>query len=271
MKRYTGWQPQYFPRLHYFARILNTDVFVIRDDVQFVRDHKYPNGVRGKSYQAHCPVKTSQGLQLLNVPVRHGKGLTNIFETEIEFSHKWKEKHLNILRNAYRKSVNYERVFSEIEQLLAMKLVTLCDLNVKTICWGIYRLLGEPVRDLEMVSVKRLNKLLSKQHLFRLKKVIKGTQTQVFGLKKDLSANETIVQICRELGANEDYCGKTAVDAYVDKEMFKKEGIKLTIQDWSCREYEQVFADKQGFIPNLSIIDLLMNVDHKTAIEIIKG
>lgn len=35
-------QPQHFPRLHYLARLLDSDVFVIRDDVQFAKSHRYP-------------------------------------------------------------------------------------------------------------------------------------------------------------------------------------------------------------------------------------
>jgi len=56
MKRLAGYQPQYFPRLHYFARLLNADVFEVSDYVQFVKKHAYvdPNGerFRGKSFQA---------------------------------------------------------------------------------------------------------------------------------------------------------------------------------------------------------------------------
>ena len=83
--RYSGIQPQYFPRLHYFARILNADIFVSRDDAQFLRKHKYPDGKTDKSYQAHTPIKTPSGIYLLNVPTKH-EGFIPIYKTAISYN-----------------------------------------------------------------------------------------------------------------------------------------------------------------------------------------
>ncbi|MEK7165850.1 MAG: WbqC family protein, partial [Patescibacteria group bacterium] len=64
------------------------------------------------------------------------------------------------------------------------------------------------------------------------------------------------------------YCGGTAVAAYMDEELFQKNGISVTVQDWKCRDYRQNFA-RIPFLPNLSIIDLLMNVSYKEALGIL--
>ena len=59
--------------------------------------------------------------------------------------------------------------------------------------------------------------------------------------------------------------------AYMDRSLFEQHGIKITVQDWKCKEYPQLYKKQQGFIPNLSIIDLLMNVSVDEAVKIIKG
>ena len=50
----------------------------------------------------------------------------------------------------------------------------------------------------------------------------------------------------------------------------RKNGIKITVQDWHCPPYPQQF-NKLGFIPDLSIIDLFMNVSPQNAAKILLG
>jgi hypothetical protein len=55
------------------------------------------------------------------------------------------------------------------------------------------------------------------------------------------------------------------VAAYVDHNLFSDNGITITVQDWTCRPYPQLFEKQSGFIPNLSILDLLFNETIKKA------
>ncbi len=55
----------------------------------------------------------------------------------------------------------------------------------------------------------------------------------------------------------------------MDEEYYKNNNINLVTQNWNCKEYDQQFSDRVGFSPNLSIIDLLLNVDREKALEII--
>ena len=45
----------------------------------------------------------------------------------------------------------------------------------------------------------------------------------------------------------------------MDTQLFDQNNIRLAIQEWKCLEYHQQYSEKDGFITNLSIIDLLMN------------
>lgn len=268
--RYSGIQPHYFPRLHYFARMVASDAFVIRDDVQFVRKHKYPDGKTGKSYQAHTPVKHASGIHLLMIPIQHNSK-ESISKTRILYSVGWIESHLRSIENFYRKSPNFNVIFPEVGEILNRKYKTLAELNTATILWGLLRLIGFKRVHVDQLSFDFVVTKLKKQAIFRLKSVKKGSESRALAKLKNATANEKIITLIQEIGANEDYCGGTGFTAYMDKNLFGKHGIKVTVQDWKCREYPQLFTKQQGFIPNLSIIDLLMNVSADVAAGIIKG
>ncbi|MCH8821602.1 WbqC family protein [Patescibacteria group bacterium] len=267
-KRYTGIQPQYFPRLHYFARILNTDIFMIRDDAQYVRKHKYPDGKVDKSYQAHTPIKQSFGRQLLAVPTKH-VGFSPLTKTHVSYDHNWPEVHLKTIRIAYGRSRNFVELHSEISNILNRKHKNIVELNLTTIFWGILRILGEQDISEDKLTIKFVNEKLKDHPEFRLTSIQLASEVNV--IKDHHTPNEKIVALCKSVGANEDYCGGTGAAAYMDEGVFKKHGIKITIQDWNCRKYSQLFEKQQDFIPNLSMIDLLMNVSLQKAQEIIKG
>lgn len=271
--RYSGIQPQYFPRLHYFARLINTDVFLLRNDAQFLRKHKYPNGKTGKSFQAHAPIKTADGEYLLSLSAEHN-GFIPIFETKISYGTKWSQDHLKAIKLSYFKSPNFIRVYEDLEKIFNTRFKTVDDLNSATLAWGLLYLLDFEFKDIEDLRLENINKILNSQDIFRLKKIIKATETKALKDYKKfdgLSPNEKIITLCREVGASEDYCGGTGARAYLEEDIFKKNGIKVTIQDWKCAEYPQLFTKQAGFIPNLSIIDLLMNVERRGAIDILKG
>ncbi|MBI2594196.1 WbqC family protein [Candidatus Curtissbacteria bacterium] len=266
--RYSGIQPQYFPRLHYFARILNTGIFVVRDDVQFVRKHKYPDGRVDKSYQAHTPIKQAFGIQFLDVPTKHG-GYLSCAETRISYDDKLITRHLKSIRVAYGRARNFDRLYNEIERLLQRRYGYLGGLNFATIGWGLLHLLGEEQVDVDKISIGFLEKKLAQHRQFRLKKIKEASKSKALMEAKNLTANEKIITLIKEVGADEDYCGGTGAAAYMDGKLFERNGIKITIQDWKCPEYQQQFTNQLGFIPNLSIIDLLMNVDENESADII--
>ena len=172
--RYSGIQPQYFPRLHYFARILHTDIFVVRDDAQFVRKHKYPDGKTGKSYQAHTPIKQPFGLHLLMVPTQH-TGFVPIYNTLVSYDQDWVESHLKTLRLAYAHAKNFQLIYPEIEDLLKTSYKTLSELNLATILWGILHLLGTKSITRKHLAIPYVLNALKSKKLFRLRSIKRGS------------------------------------------------------------------------------------------------
>lgn len=267
--RYTGIQPQYFPRLHYFARILNADVFVLRDDCQFVRKHKYPDGKIGTSYQAHTPIKQTKGPHLLAVPTTQDT-LVSIAKTPISYQNKWAQNHWVTIKYIYKSASFYGALFPQIQTLISQPYTYLGELSTRSLLWAILILLGEETPPQEHLTLAYVNTKLQQQTHFRLKKIYNATDLSCAKTFDTLHANEKILAIIKELGATEDYCGGTAMAAYMDEDIFQKAQITVTVQNWQCPAYTQQFHS-HPFTPNLSIIDLLLNESLETCRNVLSS
>lgn len=256
-------QPQYFPRQHYFARMLASDVFVIRDDVQFVRSHRYPDGTQGMSYQAHTPIKAPAGEHLLTVSIKKGSYLP-IKKTCVSYDQNWIQKHIKGLNTFYSSSQNVRALVPEISQLLDCRFAIVSDLNLATICWALGQLLGERLSIPGDLSIARINELLAAKRITRLQRIVLGSDYLGPEVYESTCASERTMTLCKMLGADEYMAGGTAVQAYLDADLFRRDGIKLSIQDWKCPVYQQQYTSQAGFIANLSVIDLLMNAPIET-------
>lgn len=256
-------QPHYFPRLHYFARMLESDVFVLRDDVQFVRNHRYPGGRRGVSYQAHAPIKGPDGPLLLGVSVKKGSG-RSINETEIAYEQGWTRKHLNLIKQHYRRAPELERLLPGIKALLEHRWATLADLDIATVCWGLGHLLGATPQVPDDLRIERVNQWLAARVVpCRLQRIELGSASAPGSRTGD--ASRRIVELCRDAGADEYLAGGTAVEAYLDPRPFLDRGIEITVQRWTCPEYPQQRGTTRGHVANLSILDLLLNTTRASA------
>jgi len=215
--RYSGIQPQYFPRLHYFARILETDIYLIRDEVQYVKKHKYPDGRNDKSYQSHTPIKQTFGRFLMSVPVK--ERFRPIAETELTGGLDWVRKHLKTLEISYGKAPNFSLVFPSLQAILATSFPNLASLNIATIVWALtYLISGENLNYWQDKDFNKLDKLLNKQKIFRLKSVKRSSELKEIEkmekdiIKKTLDLSDVSKQIAlrnltKKLGKDMDYIG----------------------------------------------------------------
>lgn len=122
-------QPNFFPWLGYFDKIVKSDVFVIIDDVQFSKG----------SVANRNKIKNSQGNAIwVTVPVRHkGSLMLHYNQLQLDYSKNWNINILNVLKSSYSKSAHYKEVFSFVEKLLMESYSHLAALNIsiiKAIC-----------------------------------------------------------------------------------------------------------------------------------------
>ena len=267
--RVTIYQPQYFPILHYFNRILESDTYVVLESAQYTKVlNHFVGGKREKhkSYQSHSPIKMAEGEYFLTVPVKNEPFLP-INKASLDYDQNWGKKHLRTIQAGYGRSPKFSKIFSDLEKLLSQKYATLAELNLKTTIWGISKVLefNVPVEQLTLVEI---NKSLENNSKVRLDKILldKETTGSPEGTQK---GDDWILNICKSIGATEHVHGETSKVGYMDIDRYKKLGINPITQDWQCQKYVQQFEDKNGFLANLSILDLLFNTDYTQSYNIL--
>ncbi|MDH3635956.1 MAG: WbqC family protein [Gammaproteobacteria bacterium] len=261
-------QPQYFPRLNFFARMFESNQFIIKDEVQFVNKHRFTDGSRGVSHQVHSPIKTNHGPVMLTVSAKKGSYLP-ISKTLVSYDQPWLKKQLNQIKHNYSKSPQFEPVFSEIQSILESGYETVAKLNTTTICWAVSRLLGVDPVGPEHMTLKSVNSLIDQKLPGKLRHIILGTEVDVGAAYHQMSASEKIARLCTIFGATDYITGRTAYESYLDLDVFSERNINVRIQQWLCEPYAQQYMDVEEFTPNLSIIDLLMNCSPGEALDLL--
>jgi len=119
-------QPTYLPWIGYLDLMDQVDLFVVLDNVQFVK----------QSWQQRNRIRTAAGLQWLTVPVKlHGRFGQLINEVEIR-EPDFHVDHLRAIELAYRRTPNFDAYFSEIRERLAVRQSELLvDLNLSLLTW----------------------------------------------------------------------------------------------------------------------------------------
>jgi hypothetical protein len=117
-------QPQYLPYLGFFHKLVQGDIFIAMDDVEFLR----------RGLQHRNKVKTQQGEQWLTVPVLHQqKQLIN--EVSINADFPWTRKHWQTLKTNYSPAPYFETYAQELRDFFNREWSSLCQLNMVLIQW----------------------------------------------------------------------------------------------------------------------------------------
>lgn len=225
-------QPNYLPWIGYFAKMRESDVFVLLDSVQF------PRGVcKGTSWVNRNRIKTSDGELWLSVPVKKkGRGLQIIKDVEIENIHKWRENHLLSLFHFYKKAPYFNEYIKGFER--------------------IYKKRWDKLVDLNLVLITQISKWLG----------IKAKVVCSSSLGLNSNKSRMLIDICKKLGADT-YISGIGGNKYLDLSAFSDAGITVKHYHFDSHPYPQFWGD---FIPNLSIVDLLFNCG-KRGFEIQNG
>ncbi len=178
-------------------------------------------------WQNRNKIKTQKGALLLSVPV-HSKYRQNLNEITINNGERWMRKHRQAFLTYYAKAPYFKKYFSFFEETYERTWEKLNDLN--------FHMLDFFLKELGIAT-----------------KILKGTDMSVEG-----EATERLVNLCKGVGADTYLCGDHAAEVYLDEQLFKNAGIRVQLQNWTCPVYDQQCREA-GFIPDLSIVDLLFN------------
>ena len=195
-------QPNYFPSLDFFYKMIRADVFVLADDVQFITNGRI-NRTR---------IKNAGGAQWLTVPVRtKGRGLQKIKDVEIVNEMNWRGKHWQTLRVNYTKAPYFEKYADSIGALYQQKWNSVVALNVAGV------------------------ELVRKQLGIECELVLSS------GLNLESTATGRLVEMTRKLGC-ERYLTLQSGRRFLDESLFAAAGLELVTLDFVHPAYHQQFG-----------------------------
>lgn len=224
-------QPQTYPWLGYFAKIMQADVFIFLDNVQFKKNE----------WQNRNKIRTTNDWLWLTVPVIHHFG-QNICEVKINDTVDWRNKHLQTLRTYYGKAPFFKQYFEEIATLYKTDWQNLAQFNIASVRL-IMKLIGIGTPTLIASEIKELND------------------------NPNLSADERLVVATKAVGADI-YLSGAGGHNYLQTDLFPQNGIELRFQSFEHPVYRQMTTD---FLPFMSILDLLFNEGPQTSSVIKRG
>lgn len=220
-------QPVYLPWMGYFEQIASVDLFVILDNVQYThQDWRNRNRIKGPD-----------GPIWLTVPIHRRPLASKIHEIEINDEHRWRRRHLMSIRQSYGRCPFFEPVFSQLEEVLLQPHTHLVDLDlalISLICE--YLGISTPILRSSDLSAQLAEPPRRASHT--------------------TAANARLISLCRLLRASVFYEGARGKN-YLDVGAFRAAGISVVFQEFAHPKYPQRYGD---FLPQLSIIDLIMNV-----------
>ncbi|HER26391.1 MAG TPA: hypothetical protein ENI69_04705 [Rhodospirillales bacterium] len=193
-------QPDFAPWLGFFDRLLEADIFVVLDNVQFVR----------RGWHHRDKIKTPGGAQWLTVPViKKGRYHQAINEVEIDNSRDWRAKHLRTIQTFYGKACCFDEAYPAIENIYAEKYNRLIDLNMRLLAWFMEQMKIE-------VDIRFASEL-----------GVKGTK------------NDLLIGIVQSVSGDVYLTGQGA-SSYLDEAEFIDSGISVLWQSYQHPVYPQL-------------------------------
>jgi len=223
-------QPTYLPWLGYFEMISAVDIFVIYDHVQFVK----------KSWHHRNRIKGPNGEIMLTLPVKKSPLNTPIADIELASTYeKVLSEHFVSISHSYKKAEYFGMYSKSLESLYLAKYTSLADLTVAFIRYFCSQL-GIATLFLRSSSLE-LN-------------------------SSPLDSTERVLELCRVAQITELYDANGA-KYLLDASRFVRDDIDVVFQNYEPSSYTQLFS---GFLPYMSVIDLLLN-EGPNSLNIIKN
>ncbi|MCI8314830.1 MAG: WbqC family protein [Lachnospiraceae bacterium] len=223
-------QPDFMPYLGFFQRLIQADIYIVLDNVQYVRGSSKAQTSRDK-------IKTINGEKWINVGIQKTAFKSRINEIELSKDNQWRERSLNVIKENYRKADYFSEIYPYLETLYSLKCNKMVEFN--------------------MASINMLIELFGIEDI----EIIFASELSVIGKN-----NELVIELVKEVGCHRYLSGTGARDYYIP-ELYEKAGIEVIWQKFEPPVYKQQFGE---FIPYLSSIDLLLNCGIEHSREILR-
>lgn len=115
-------QPGYIPWLGFFKRVLDSDIFVFLDDVQYEK----------KQWHNRNKIRTSNGSTWLSVPVKSQFG-SNLNKVKVDNTTDWRNLHKKSILLNYSKAKYFKKYWNNLENIYQKQYDFLIDINMEII------------------------------------------------------------------------------------------------------------------------------------------
>jgi hypothetical protein len=218
-------QPYVLPYIGYIQLMNTVDTFVFYDDVAFINRGWVNRNrllVNGKEY-------------LFTIPLKEASQNKTIREIELANDPKWRGKLLKTIEQSYRKAPQYTVVMPMTERIINFQAENRSDVSVADYIFHSFT---------ELTAYLGITSRLV-------------ASSTIYG-NGQLKAQERIVDICRQEGA-ERYINPIGGTELYSQTAFDPIGCELRFMQPRRITYPQTGSSE--FVPWLSILDLLMNLN----------
>jgi hypothetical protein len=212
-------QPYFFPYIGYFKLIDAVDKFVIYDDVNYIK--------RGWINRNNILINGKSNL--INLPIKNASQNKLINQTFLDINEKTVNKFSNSIEMAYSRAPFFKDVNPIIQDILNN-----CSNEI-------------PISKITGMSLIKVARYLKINTVFEY-------SSEKYEETKGIQKEDRLIQICKKNNAHiyiNSFNGKNLYS----KKYFKKNNIELFFLQNQVNSYIQY---NNAFIPNLSIIDVLM-------------
>jgi len=218
-------QVNYLPWIGFFSKVMSADMYVMFDIVDFVNENwMHRNRIKGPG-----------GPIWLTIPIARKYYRRPFLEVMLPEDRRWAMKHWKTILACYKKADYFESYSSFFEDLYK---------NIHR-----YRTLNELNSEIILHLLKVLDIDVE---------VIRASELDIPpGLKK----TDLVLAVLEAVGGDVLITG-TGAKKYLDVKKFEERGHRVIFHEFRCPRYKQLWEDP-GFIPNLSVIDLLFNEGDK--------
>ena len=176
-------------------------------------------------WQNRNKIKSAPGAALLTVPVLGVMGQT-LDEVRINNNVNWRKKHWRTIQQCYGMAPFFAKYEGFLADAYAREWRFLNEVNDHMLAFFVEALgIRTPLRYASKLGAPGI-------------------------------ATERLVNLIKAVGGDRYYTGAFAIDAYLDASLLESSGIAIETQEWHAPAYPQLHGE---FVPDLSILDLLMN------------
>lgn len=218
-------QPTYLPWMGYFELIKSSDIYIIFDHVQFVK----------QSWQQRNKIKINDKIHMLTIPVYKQDKMLRICDVRIAYGNNESplETHWKTIKSTYKKAPyfkDYEEIFEKI-----------------------YSAKYTYIRDLNVSIIKEISRILNINT-----PTVYSSQLNLND--KHMNTEDKLINLCNKVGIDCLYEPEGG-QAFLDVIPFNKNNINVEFQKFIHPTYNQLGKE---FIPYISVIDLLFNEGNKS-------